>query len=158
MYQYNSCWRGVCWISNIFSCFFTFLLLYSLIHVWWIVFVHTSFVYNTEKCVMRSIVAYFDWTEHRKCKLLCLIPCYSRRYRGRRLCWAQSERRDYDGRSRLHSSGTEECPVAHGEAEADSYGNPGRETPQLHTATRQQPTHTPHAPSERRTENAQWWV
>lgn len=148
MYQYLT-------LTNVLCRFVAVVLLQFM---WFLVFLQlfghhfikniTSIIYmayslNTLFCVL--VVDYFD-----KNAYLC--------YRGCSLCWAWSGKWDYDGRSRLHSSCTEECPVAHGDAEADSYGNPGRETPQLHTAKRQQPTHTPHAPCERGTANAQRWV
>uniref|UniRef100_A0A8C5N687 Connector enhancer of kinase suppressor of Ras 2b n=1 Tax=Gouania willdenowi TaxID=441366 RepID=A0A8C5N687_GOUWI len=57
--------------------------------------------------------------------------------------------------SRLHPPSTEECPVSRGDAEADSYGNAGWKTPQLHPASRQQPPHAARSACERRAANVQ---
>lgn len=80
---------------------------------------------------------------------------FRRPHRGRRLRRAGPGRRLDDGWSRLHSAPTEERPVASGDAEADSHGNPGRETPQLHAAARQQPAHSALSAGEGRASNSQ---
>lgn len=69
--------------------------------------------------------------------------------RGRRLRGSKHRRGVDDGRSRLHPPRAAQRPVARGDAEADPYGNPGRETPQFHAASRQQPTRSPRASRQR---------